>query len=392
MRSISLSTIQRACVLIAMILLSTSSAYAQDQSSLTALQAKWKELDSKLNEKEAALSGDGDIDKAKSEYQDLIDESKKLIAQIEEAAFAELDKNANDSNAIRAILGIMLNDAEAGKDNKVLRSGDRLIGHHINSEYFKIAAKSERLSTPAREIFDELIIRQKETIDNDLPRVKIETTNGTFVVELFENEAPNTVGNFVSLVEKSFYKDIIFHRVAEGFMAQTGGFKLGDDGKQHVEVDGPGYEIKCECEEPDTRLHFTGSLSMAHRGKDTGGSQFFVTFKRTSHLDRRHTCFGRIVEGHDIVDKLVRNHVSDPRAPGGTRPIPGVKPDKIIGMELLRKRNHEYVPDKVANDAGEQDEPTKSGEAAKSPEESEPEKIELEEPKTNDKEGEKEDK
>lgn len=176
-------------------------------------------------------------------------------------------------------------------------------------------------------------IRDKEAEANDLPRVKLTTTKGTIVVELFENEAPETVGNFVSLVEKKFYDGLTFHRVLNHFMAQ-GGCPKGDG------TGDPGYKIYCEVGTPehkeDFRRHFRGSLSMAHAGKDTGGSQFFITFQQTPHLNGKHTVFGRVIEGMDVLAKLQRN------------PSPaGPQADKIIKAEVIRKRDHNYVPRKV---------------------------------------------
>jgi cyclophilin family peptidyl-prolyl cis-trans isomerase len=164
-----------------------------------------------------------------------------------------------------------------------------------------------------------------------LPRVKLQTTKGDIVIELFENEAPDTVGNFISLVEDGFYNDLSFHRVLKNFMAQ-GGDPKGDG------TGGPGYNIYCECYKPDYRRHFQGSLSMAHAGRDTGGSQFFLTFRQTPHLNGRHTCFGRVIEGMDVLSRLQR---VNPEMPGDETP------DKIVKAEVVRKRDHAYAPRKV---------------------------------------------
>jgi cyclophilin family peptidyl-prolyl cis-trans isomerase len=176
-------------------------------------------------------------------------------------------------------------------------------------------------------------IREKEAKVSDpkqqLPRVLLKTSKGDIVVELFENEAPNTVANFISLVEGGTYNGLVFHRVLPGFMAQ-GGDPSGDGSG------GPGYNIPCECYEEDHRLHFRGSLSMANTGeRDTGGSQFFLTFVPTTHLDGKHTVFGRVVEGMDVLAKLQR---IDPEKPGTERP------DKIVEATVVRKRPHEYKP------------------------------------------------
>ncbi len=179
---------------------------------------------------------------------------------------------------------------------------------------------------------EEEALRKAEAEKNDLPRVKLETTKGPIVVELFENEAPNTVANFVSLVESKFYDGLAFHRVLPTFMAQ-GGDPKGDG------TGGPDYRIPCECYQENYRKHFEGTLSMAHAGKDTGGSQFFITFLPTPHLNGRHTAFGRIVEGMDVLANLQRRNPQDPP------PLP--EPDKIIKAEVLRKRDHAYEPKKV---------------------------------------------
>ena len=210
-------------------------------------------------------------------------------------------------------------------------------------EYFKIAAEANALSQLGTELSSNVAeqkklwekeneIREQEAKTGDLPRVKLETSKGAIVLELFENEAPDTVGNFVNLVEKGFYDGLSFHRVLKNFMAQ-GGDPKGDG------TGGPGYNIFCECYKPEYRRHFRGALSMAHAGRDTGGSQFFITFLPTPSLNGRHTCFGRVVEGMDVLTKLQR------RDPSGSPPLP--EPDKIIKAEVVSKRDHGYVPRKV---------------------------------------------
>ena len=177
----------------------------------------------------------------------------------------------------------------------------------------------------------EKAIREAEAKADDLPQVLLKTNKGDIKIELFENQAPNTVANFISLVKKGFYNGLTFHRVLAGFMAQ-GGDPAGTGSG------GPGYSIACECYRPDFRRHFRGTLSMAHAGRDTGGSQFFLTFVPTPHLDGKHTAFGRVVEGMDVLAKLQRRDPGDTEAP---------RPDKIIEAQVLRKRPHEYVPQKM---------------------------------------------
>ncbi len=165
---------------------------------------------------------------------------------------------------------------------------------------------------------------------SDLPRVKLETTEGDIVIELFEDQAPNAVANFISLIEKGYYDGLTFHRVLPQFMAQGG----CPDG---TGAGGPGYEIDCECYRSDYRRHFSGTLSMAHAGKNTGGSQFFLTFLATPHLNGKHTAFGRVIEGMDALASLKR---VDPN-----RRNAAMEPSKILKASVVRKRDHAYVPE-----------------------------------------------
>ena len=121
-------------------------------------------------------------------------------------------------------------------------------------------------------------------------KAKIETKYGTMLAELYEKDAPNTVNNFVKLAKEGYYKDLTFHRVLPGFVIQ-GGCPDGNGGG------GPGYNIDCELN-GDNQYHDEGVLSMAHAGRNTGGSQFFICHNRqnTQHLDGNHTCFGKIMD------------------------------------------------------------------------------------------------
>jgi peptidyl-prolyl cis-trans isomerase B (cyclophilin B) len=126
----------------------------------------------------------------------------------------------------------------------------------------------------------------------------IHTDKGAMKVELFANDAPNTVANFVKLSKEGFYEGLTFHRVLPDFVVQ-GGCPQGSG------VGGPGYQIDCELE-GDNQYHDTGVLSMAHAGRNTGGSQFFIVHSRTntSHLDGNHTCFGKVVKGIEIIEEI----------------------------------------------------------------------------------------
>lgn len=132
--------------------------------------------------------------------------------------------------------------------------------------------------------------------DSDYQAI-IVTSKGTIVTDLFEADAPNTVNNFVFLALNHYYEGILFHRVLEDFMAQTGD-------PTGTGAGGPGYKF---ADEFSDKLHDgKGILSMANSGANTNGSQFFITFSATSHLDNRHTVFGKVIDGMDILDKLNR--------------------------------------------------------------------------------------
>ena len=143
-----------------------------------------------------------------------------------------------------------------------------------------------------------------------MPKAQMNTDKGTMLIEFFEKDAPKAVDNFITLAKKGFYDGIKFHRVIPNFMIQ-GGDPTGTG------AGGPGYTIDCELT-GENQYHDRGVLSMAHRGRNTGGSQFFVCHSRTNtaHLDRNHTCFGKVIENVDVVDDIKAG-------------------DKILGIEVI---------------------------------------------------------
>ena len=131
----------------------------------------------------------------------------------------------------------------------------------------------------------------------------IKTVKGDMLVTFFEKDAPKTVANFIGLAQKGYYDGLSFHRVLPDFVIQ-GGCPNGNG------AGGPGYQIECELT-GENQYHDRGVLSMAHAGRNTGGSQFFVCHSRnnTSHLDRVHTCFGKVMEGFDVIDAIQQGDV-----------------------------------------------------------------------------------
>jgi peptidyl-prolyl cis-trans isomerase B (cyclophilin B) len=142
-----------------------------------------------------------------------------------------------------------------------------------------------------------------------MDRVEFKTNKGNFIAELYGAEAPKAVANFRRLVGDGFYDGIVFHRVIPDFVVQGGDPLTKDNPLSHPRIGtgGPGWTIPCETDGNPHR-HQEGALSMAHAGKDTGGSQFFIVLseQNTRHLDGVHTVFGRVVEGMDVVRTLDR--------------------------------------------------------------------------------------
>lgn len=137
----------------------------------------------------------------------------------------------------------------------------------------------------------------------EMKTAEIKTAKGIMKVEFYEKDAPATVKNFCDLATKGFYDGLTFHRVISDFVIQ-GGCPSGTG------TGGPGYKINCELD-GDNQYHDKGVLSMAHAGKNTGGSQFFICLSRnsTAHLDRKHTCFGKVTVGTEIIDTIKQGDV-----------------------------------------------------------------------------------
>ena len=152
-------------------------------------------------------------------------------------------------------------------------------------------------------------------ISEKLPRIQIQTNRGDIIIEMFEDEAPNTVANMISLIEKGYYDGLNFHRVIPNFMIQ-GGCPHGTG------TGGPGYDFDDECT-PERRHDSAGVLSMANAGPGTNGSQFFITHCPTPHLDGKHTVFGKVIEGQEVVDEIKKG-------------------DVMQTVVVLQKRDHVY--------------------------------------------------
>ena len=134
---------------------------------------------------------------------------------------------------------------------------------------------------------------------------EMHTEKGVMTIEFYEKDAPNAVANFVKLAKEGYYDGLAFHRVLPDFVVQGGCPNTREGASGMPGTGGPGYQIDCELD-GENQYHDKGVLSMAHAGRNTGGSQFFICHSRnnTAHLDRNHTCFGKVVDGLDVIDDI----------------------------------------------------------------------------------------
>lgn len=202
---------------------------------------------------------------------------------------------------------------ESQKDNESTNTEDSTQPIKENIDNDSDTAKKEPEMTKKETSSQPLIVD-----DKTLPEVIIKTDKGDIVLELFEDDAPNTVANFINLAEKGFYDGFVFHRVINDFMIQTGD-------PTGTGAGGPGYTF---ADEFSSRKHEECTLSMANSGPNTNGSQFFITHKPTPWLDGKHSVFGKVLKGQDIVNAIAQG-------------------DKMIKVTVTKKRNHKYKPEVI---------------------------------------------
>ena len=286
-----------------------------------------------------------------------------------DAAFATLVDRAPDTAAIRrrwaqargqanrwdAALEVLSDPAMAGVPEAMLDQARMLMNLNRFAEALAVVeqlptdgegaaavasqatAMKLQLETLAAAWSAEEALLAAEAERDDLPRVRFETGKGVIVLELFEDQAPYTVANFIELVGGGFYDGTKFHRVLPGFMAQGGDPNTISGATGAPGQGGPGYTIPDESSRSDKRKHFAGRLAMAKPGDperpgkakpNSAGSQFYITVVPTSHLDEEYTVFGRVIEGEDVARSLRMD-------------------DALRSATVLRKRDHEYKPVKL---------------------------------------------
>jgi len=233
--------------------------------------------------------------------------------------------------AILLVLAIQLVSADTVKllngkayEGKVIIRGTTVTVKSEDGKIFQFDKKE------LAEMNGQAVIQEKN------PVIRIATSKGDIFCELFEDEVPNTVANMISLAESGFYKGMTFHRVINGFMAQ-GGCPYSKEGAMGLAgTGGPGYRFADEFT-PKLRHTGRGILSMANSGPNTNGSQFFICFVPTPHLDGRHTVFGKVIQGQEILDALEAI---------GTQS--GKPQEKVLfNIEVVSKRNHPYIVKKI---------------------------------------------
>ena len=219
-------------------------------------------------------------------------------------------------------IAFMLNDFEQAarffelaEQNKVL--SERCAGFKKDLSYYRSSWAKES------------VFRQQDSEKKDLPRVTLDTTKGKIVLELYEDQTPNTVANFVYLVEKGFYDGKFFEQVIPGEGAVAGRSLENPDG-------GPGWTIRDEFDATNSRNHYRGTISMMRGEPNSAGSMFFISFSPIKDLDGKYVVFGRVIEGMDVLTKL---QIMDP-----TNPDPMAEPDQIEKASAMTKRDHKYRP------------------------------------------------
>lgn len=288
---------------------------------------------------------------------EVIESGMKLYAQLKE----------DDVELTKLLFKVQQKSIKEGRSLKAFQIGKLLLEKHSDNEriHFVTAKAAIRVNefdfarkfsqtyatmlqeeTAGAELFGKLEelnvgfqreqeFRTQEKKADDLPRVKFETTKGDFVIELFENEAPGAVSNFVQLVNDGFYDNKVFHRVVADFMAQTG--SRDTQGNSY----NVGYRIFDECKQENARHHFYGSVSFANTGSpDSANCQFFVCTRPLMHLDGRHTVFGRVLSGLEVPELLGATHFLDEN--NAEKEIENPVVDHIIKATVLRKRDHPY--------------------------------------------------
>ncbi|MEN6458780.1 MAG: peptidylprolyl isomerase [Thermoguttaceae bacterium] len=355
----------------------SDNAKSRERDEFDRLLSKWRGTVAELSQLnvECRVFGTRNAAEARGKYAELVKQGEDLQSQLIAAAtLAYAKRPADNKDLVQFLLMIAnmeiqreqyeigLRILQALIDNGVTASGifSLAVQTATKANEFKLAEKfcamqqKANLDTGDLDFSDkrafanhyaglwsqEKKLRDAELAAADLPRVKLQTNKGEIELELFENEAPNTVANFLSLVEKGFYDGLPFYRVTSGEEAYAG-CPNGDG------TGGPGYRIASECSGATLRRHFRGSISMVSADASPGSSQFFLCLTPRGMYDGRHTVFGRVVWGIEVLADLQRRVPRDKMStainPHSNVVIPPA--DRIISATVIRKRPHPYKPE-----------------------------------------------
>ena len=297
------------------------------------LMNDWKTLELKFKAKEAEYSTATFARRAEieTEYQALIAEVENVVPALRKAAIESYEKEPNkDESVVRFLVGALTDDLSKDKFDDFFALGEVLIKGKIDMKHLDAISNSKRLNTfGIDESVKELIARYKEAEKNDLPRAVIKTSYGDIELELFEDAAPNHVANFISLVtEKKYYDGSKWHRVDPSQKV----IQAGIPAEGITPID---YVIEAEFDTPNRRLHFKGALGAAQQpgNVNSASDQFYIVTDKQDGFNARYTVFGRVISGMEFVNQIKLD-------------------DKIISVEITRKRDHEYKPKKFEAPTG----------------------------------------
>jgi len=296
-------------------------------------------------------------------YDTLLEQGNELLRQFSDAAVAAFEADPSNAEAERYLTIMIEHTLTADRYESVLRMAQAVIEHgepdaklyeqaavaafelgelDDAEKYFAEGAKLGELTDEAKARRDtipewrekltrEMKLREAEAAADNLPRVTITTTKGDIVLELYEDQAPNTVANFISLAERKFYNGLEFYRVQNNFAAVAGCPLNRGTG-------GPGYEIVCETDRDDRRTAMRGTISMVNAGRGRCGSPFFIALASSgvNHSEGSNPVFGRVISGMDVVERLRRVDPDTTSKDFGR--------DRILDTRVDRRREHEYAP------------------------------------------------
>jgi peptidyl-prolyl cis-trans isomerase B (cyclophilin B) len=297
----------------------------------------------------------------RQEYGDVLQESERILRELVPVLKQAYVANPADPELMELMSTIAILNFDGDKFEDALDLAECLIANNFPKpeiyslaglaahemdrldeaeKYFRLALEKDALNAYGRQLLEslpqhravvaaEMARRAASDVKGDLPRVRLHTTRGDIVLELFEDDVPNTVSSFLGLVADGFFDGLEFHRVISAFGAMSG--SPTNDGQG-----GPGYETLFEGDSAQPRPHLRGTVSMVPLSKRTNGSQFFITLRpsRARGLDGKQSVFGRVIEGMDVVTRLRRYDAVEVNSL--------FEPDRILEATIIRRRGHRY--------------------------------------------------